>query len=350
MWRFIKKIIKKINRMGIIWIFICIILLVIIIASKRGFLYNSLKLILFKDHQFQWASVSGFTAVFALAVTWWTNSRSVKGNIVSASRVEWLSRFKESLTEYTNTCYKLKNTHEDFIRLTNRWLNESNQAKIQSQRDAYRAKRLSYEKSSETIGNFKKERQNRLLSLHKKYKKKSLEQIAVPDIINIGKKDFFRSKKLIKAGNEAQIYDENKVKVEFKFFNVVSKTIAQAEQGTIFKQRNLLKVSLENAIKNDSTFGQEYINYLNKVEDSVYELKRLESYIKIELSSNKENNQFIYLINELSIFLVSTKVLILVADKKEIDRWNSEYDFTISMLMGYSRKYLKKEWEKIKQE
>lgn len=77
-----------------------------------------LKPIFYINDVFQISSLSALAAVSALGVSWYVNNRTIKANIVSKSRIEWIQKVREESANFISSCSKYIDYSDTFDLIT----------------------------------------------------------------------------------------------------------------------------------------------------------------------------------------------------------------------------------------
>jgi hypothetical protein len=82
-------------------------ILYLLIGVSAIFQYRGyIKPMFYIDDVFQVSSLSALVVVIALGVSWRVNNKTIKANIVSKSRIEWIQKVREESANFISSCSK----------------------------------------------------------------------------------------------------------------------------------------------------------------------------------------------------------------------------------------------------
>lgn len=91
-----------------LWSIICIFELFIILYFNFDRIRNiALKMVLDSNGNFNWISVTALAAVGAIIFAWINNNKSIKANLVSKSRIEWIQEVRRVSVEFLDVCHNV---------------------------------------------------------------------------------------------------------------------------------------------------------------------------------------------------------------------------------------------------
>lgn len=350
----LKKIKNVIRSMIWVWFFGCILAIFFDLLYHHGYIYKvSEKIFLDNNHVFQWTSISAIAAIVALGITWFVNNKSIKANIVSHSRVEWIQKFKKEMIDLTQICYDIRELHEDHTDQIIFFIEKKPNLKML--RDDYIHLRKIAQRNDDKLSRLQSERKKAIYEASNKYTlDNGTNDVDKDTFLEPSKSLAIEEDDLLSLGNRWAKYENIKLGLHYKYNKAQSKLFSELKNTNtgrkLITERAQIAAAISKAMESDLIQSKVLEEYNEKKKLLNNKLKEIESYIKIDLSDNVENNQFLYRINLVTTFLDQTKPMNNVVDVEARQIWNYNYEYLIDLLMGYSRHYLKKEWERIKDE
>lgn len=102
------RIKRGVKQLWVLWLIISIGELLFILYLKFDRVRNIvLKLVLDSNGNFNWTSITALAAVGAIVFAWKNNNNSIKANLVSKSRIEWIQEVRKVSVEFLDACYNV---------------------------------------------------------------------------------------------------------------------------------------------------------------------------------------------------------------------------------------------------
>lgn len=103
-----KKVKRWFKEKWLLWFLICVGELLLILYFNCDRVSNIvLKLVLDSNGNFNWASATPLVAILTIVFSWKNNNNSIKANIVSKSRIEWIQEVRKVSVEFLDACYNV---------------------------------------------------------------------------------------------------------------------------------------------------------------------------------------------------------------------------------------------------
>ncbi|MCK3935726.1 hypothetical protein HCC45_05205 [Streptococcus suis] len=326
-------------------ILILTLILCVFIASKLGINFNPvISAFLTSTGEFNWTSITAIAAVVAIFMTSTINLKGIKANLVSKSRLEWVAKTKEELNLFIDNCSKLLAEHDKIYLEMESIFNDQRSTQLKNRREDYLTdyKRVFKDIKNTEVENALKSNLEGGYSRYQSFETAIKDKYDIPDTKSGLSSDTLR-------------YEYKKMFVNFNYKFHLHKDILNYSRADNRRQsvklsdrRNQLKQELEGLIVSMPNYQKKLDEYYQLRSQLEHEIEH--SYVRmlLELSSNTDNDNFIYKLSLLKNHCLKDRIMLSLIDKHEKEIYSLQAKFYVAFLIEDAREYFKKEWEKVK--
>lgn len=341
-----KNIRNTLKKYWFVWLLGLILTLFILIVFKSQRLWNlGVKIFTNKDREFQWVSLTALSAIIALGLSWSSNVKNIRASTVSASRIKWIKELKEDLTDYILVSHKIRAQHDLFYEKQKDII--LNNSELKMHYDQHMKKFNKGIKENEQIKKLIKDKDGHIENLKIKYDVK---------VTFADKYDFnrvvnnYEDIKLddLKQGDNTDKYLRYQKLIYLKYNDDLVTLIRNDDK--LRRLRNNAKNIIGKLLHDTDEYKDlksEHNQIMKLLEQETIKKKNI---LKMNLSDNADNNLYVYKIENIERSFKAINPLLEFLDTN-FKRCNDYlYEYAVYDLVDYSRNYLKKEWEKVKDE
>lgn len=324
------------------------LILCVFIVSKLGINFSSvISAFLTSKGEFNWTSITAIAAVVAIFMTSTINLKGIKANLVSKSRLEWVAKTKEELNLFIDNCSKLLAEHDKIYLEMESIFNNQSSTQLKNRREDYLIdyKRILNGIKNTAVENALKSDLEGGYSRYQSFETAIKDKYDIPDTRSGLSSDTLR-------------YEYKKMFVNFNYKYHLHKDIlnySRADNRQYWSQsvklsdrRNQLKQVLEGLIASMPNYQKKLDEYYQLRSQLEHEIEHSYVRMQLELSSNTDNDNFIYKLWLLKNHCLKDRIMLSLIDKHEKEIYSLQAKFYVAFLIEDAREYFKKEWEKVK--